>query len=224
MTPPRTLVAAFEGPCCAGKTTLAHRLLTSLQGLKVAFVPCYADHVGGGRYLPRQEAKTVQERNEALQELLAVEAGRLAAAASGVDVILADRSVHTLLAHSYALEIMTGIGFLAPSVRLLSRSPIPAWPELVFYLDLPQEAVCARNCGKFQPTASTQTRSSTLPSGRTSCGSPARRPPASPGWMRCWNQRNLHGWPRCGCGKWWHFGIPRELYEAGATVGTCHLL
>jgi thymidylate kinase len=143
------LVAAFEGPCCAGKTTLAHRLLTSLQGLRVAFVPCYADHVGGGRYLPRQEAKTVQERNEALQELLAVEAGRLAAAPPGADVILADRSVHTLLAHSYALEIMTGIGFLAPSVRLLSRSPIPAWPELVFYLDLPQEAVCARNRGKF---------------------------------------------------------------------------
>jgi len=151
MTVPRPLplVAAFEGPCCAGKTTLAQRLLTSLRGLRAAFVPCYADHVGGGRYLPRQEAKTVQERNEALQELLAVEAGRFATTAPGADVILADRSIHTLLAHSYALEIMTGIGFLAPSLRLLSRSPIPAWPQLVFYLDLPQEAVCARNHGKF---------------------------------------------------------------------------
>jgi thymidylate kinase len=149
MTTPRPLVAAFEGPCCAGKTTLAHRLLNSLRGLRVAFIPCYADHVGGGRYLPRQEAKTVGEREDALRQLLAVEAGRVAAAAPGADVILADRSVHTLLAHSYALEIMTGIGFMAPSVRLLSRSRIPAWPELVFYLDLPQEAVCVRNHSKF---------------------------------------------------------------------------
>ncbi len=145
----RPLVAAFEGPCCAGKTTLAQRMLTSLQGLRAAFVPCYADHVGGGRFLPRQEAKTVGEREEALRELLAIEAARFATAAPSAEVILADRSVHTLLAHSYALEIMTGIGFLAPSERLLSQSPIPAWPELVFYLDLPQEAVCARNHGKF---------------------------------------------------------------------------
>lgn len=149
MTASRPMVVAFEGCCCAGKTTLALRLLASLSGLKVALVSCYAEHAGGGRYLPRQEASSIQEREDALRQLLAVEAGRFATAAPGAEVILVDRSVHTLLAHSYALEVMTGIGFLAPSVRLLSRSPIPVWPDLVFYLDLPQEAVGARNHEKF---------------------------------------------------------------------------
>jgi thymidylate kinase len=64
-------------------------------------------------------------------------------------VIIADRSVHTLLAHSYALEQMTGIRLFAPSVRLLQESLIPAWPDLVVYLDLPQDAVRERNNGKF---------------------------------------------------------------------------
>jgi thymidylate kinase len=142
-------VVAFEGPCCAGKTTLASSLLQSLPGVTVAFAKCYADHVGGGRYLPRQEARSVEERERALRRLLAVEADRLAQLPSGVDLILADRSVHTMLAHSYALERMTGIGLLAPSQRLLRGSPIPAWPDLVVYLDLPQGAVYERNHGKF---------------------------------------------------------------------------
>jgi thymidylate kinase len=145
----RPCVVALEGPCCAGKTTLARRLLGELAGLAVAFAPCYADHAGGGRFLPRQEARSVEEREHALRQLLAIEAARLARLPSGSDLILADRSVHTLLANSYALEQMTGIGFLAPSERLLRDSPIPAWPDLVAYLDLPQDAVRERNNGKF---------------------------------------------------------------------------
>ncbi len=145
----RPCLAAFEGPCCAGKTTLARALLHSLPGLTVAFAECYADHVGGGRFLPRQEARSVEERELALHRLLAVEASRLGRLPSGADLILADRSVHTLLAHSYALECQTGIGLLAPSQRLLRESTIPAWPDLVIYLDLPQDAVHERNNGKF---------------------------------------------------------------------------
>ena len=149
-TGPSAVVAAFEGPCCAGKTTLA-RLLAGVRGLTVTFIPCYADHAGGGRHLPAQEAHTVPEREEALRQLLAVEASRMARARQDADIILADRSVHTLLAHSYALQVMTGVGFLTPSVRLLRSSPIPAWPDLVFYLDLPHQAVADRNHGKFPP-------------------------------------------------------------------------
>jgi hypothetical protein len=125
----RPPIAALEGPCCAGKTTLGQLLLRNLHGLTVAFVKCYADHAGGGRFLPRQEARSVPEREQALRELLRVEAGRLAPLPSGSNLILADRSVHTLLAHSYALEQMTGIGVFEPSVRLLRGSPLAAWPE-----------------------------------------------------------------------------------------------
>ena len=91
------------------------------------------------------------EREQALRELLRLEAGRLALLPSGSDLILADRSVHTLLAHSYALEQLTGIGVFDPSVRMLRASPLAAWPELVLYLELPQPAVEGRNNGKVPP-------------------------------------------------------------------------
>lgn len=142
-------VAAFEGPCCAGKTTIARMLLQQLDGVAVAFAADYADHVGGGRYLPPQEAGTVTEREQALRQLLEVEDSRLRQFSCDSDLLIADRSVHTLLAHSRAMESMTGIAFFAPSMRLLSASPTPAWPDLVFYLDLPQHAVSGRNFGKF---------------------------------------------------------------------------
>jgi thymidylate kinase len=144
-------VVALEGPCCAGKTTLGRLLAQTLRELRVAFVPCYADHAGGGRFLPRQEAASVPEREQALHRLLAVEAQRMAGLPTGCGLILADRSVHTLLANSYALQCMTGTGFLAPSARLLRSSPIPAWPDLVLYLDVPQDTIHRRNQGKFPP-------------------------------------------------------------------------
>ena len=144
-------IVALEGPCCAGKTTLGRLLIQELCELTVTFVPCYADHAGGGRFLPRQQADTVAEREQALRQLLLIEAGRLAQVPQACDVILEDRSVHTLLAHSYALQCRTGTGFLAPSARLLRSSPVPAWPDLVLYLDLPQDAVPERNPGKFPP-------------------------------------------------------------------------
>jgi hypothetical protein len=144
-------MAALEGPCCAGKTTLGRLLAQSPGGLAVAFVPCYADYAGGGRFLPRQEAASVGEREDALRQILDVEAGRLASLPPGPDLILADRSVHTLLANSSALEQMTGLALLGPSERLLRASPAAAWPDLVLYLDLPQDTVQARNNGKFPP-------------------------------------------------------------------------
>ena len=118
---------------------------------RAPFVPCYADHADGGRFLPRQQADTVAEREQALRQLLLIEAGRLAQVPQACDVILEDRSVHTLLAHSYALQRRTGTGFLTPSARLLRSSPVPAWPDLVLHLDLPQDAVPERNPGKFPP-------------------------------------------------------------------------
>jgi hypothetical protein len=107
MTIPRLLVA-LEGPCCAGKTTLGRALLAELRDCEAALVACYADYAGGGRFLPRQEAGTVQEREEALRRLLEIEAARMAAVPGSCELLIADRSVHTLLAHSYAMEGGTG--------------------------------------------------------------------------------------------------------------------
>jgi thymidylate kinase len=139
-----------EGPCCAGKTTLAHELLRRLSGLAVAHVKCYADHVGGGRYLPRPVPTSLSEDRRGLRNLLGVEADRVAfARARPHDLILMDRSVHTLLGHRLAIERMTGLRCFATARRALARSAAPAWPDLVIYLDVPQESVHSRNHGKF---------------------------------------------------------------------------
>jgi thymidylate kinase len=147
-------IVSVEGPCCAGKTTLSRGLLSELTALKVAHVRCYADHVGGGRFLPRPEPTSVAEDAAGLATLVEIERERTAAALSGQwDLILADRGLHTLLAHRYAIEQITGLACFHPAQRFLDESPLPSWPHLVLYLDVPQTTVLDRNRGKF-PTDS----------------------------------------------------------------------
>jgi thymidylate kinase len=148
------MLIAVEGACCAGKTTLATALIGELADLAVGFVPCYADFVGGGRFLPDPVPTSLDEDQVALDALLEIEAARLAAVRSGQhDLALLDRSVHTLLAHRYAVERLTGLRCYEPAARTLSLSPTACWPDLVIYLDVRQRAVEDRNRGKF-PTDS----------------------------------------------------------------------
>jgi thymidylate kinase len=143
---------AVEGPCCAGKTTLSRGLLGELTDIAISHVRCYADHVGGGRFLPRPVPESVPEDHEAVGALLTIEADRVASArAATSDVVLMDRSVHTLLAHRYALQRVTGLPCFAPAERVIARSEAPAWPDLVLYLDVTQQAILDRNRGKFPP-------------------------------------------------------------------------
>jgi thymidylate kinase len=142
---------SLVGNSGAGKTTLGRALVAVLDGFTVVRVPCYADHVGGGRFLPRPVPASVSEDAQALGVLVAVEADRTAYAhAQPYDLALVDRSVYTLLAHRYALERRTGLGLSEPAWQLLARSALPLWPDLVLYLDLPQEAIEDRNQGKFE--------------------------------------------------------------------------
>jgi thymidylate kinase len=143
---------AVEGPCCAGKTTLSRGLLDAMIDISISHVRCYADHVGGGRFLPRPVPASLAEDREAVRTLLAVEADRVAyARVAARDLVLMDRGVHTLLAHRYALQQVTGLKCLAPAERLIARSSGVAWPDLVLYLDVPQRTVLDRNRGKFPP-------------------------------------------------------------------------
>lgn len=66
---------------------------------------------------------------------------------------LLDRSVHTLLAHRYALERVTGLPCYQAAARTLAGLDIPTWPDLVIYLDVPQKIVLDRNKGKFADTS-----------------------------------------------------------------------
>jgi thymidylate kinase len=124
--------------------------MDGLADLKVASVQCYADHVGGGRFLPAPVPTSLAEDQAALEALLAIESNRLMPARTGqYDLALLDRSVHTLLAHRYAVDQLTGLDCYEPAARALSLSTVPGWPDLVIYLDVPQRAVAERNRGKF---------------------------------------------------------------------------
>lgn len=148
------LIVAVEGPCCAGKTTLSRGLLHRLTDLAVAHVVCYADHVGGGRNLPPPVPVSQAEDADGLGELIRIENDRTRAALTAAcDVILLDRGLHTLLAHRHAIQQVTGLPLLTAARRLLAASHHRSWPNLVLYLDAPQEAVHHRNNGRFPATS-----------------------------------------------------------------------
>jgi hypothetical protein len=87
------------------------------------------------RYLPRPVPQSVPEDQEALRTLLAIESDRVAGArAATSDLVLMDRSVHTLLAHRYALQRLIGLACLTPAEGLIAQSQAPAWPDLVLYV------------------------------------------------------------------------------------------
>jgi thymidylate kinase len=150
--PTETCWVAVEGCVCAGKTTLSRALLEQLAGVTTCHVKDYADHVGGGRFLPRPVPETVLEDEEALRILLDVETDRLAPAHNRAhDIVIMDRSVYTLLAHRHALERVTGLRLRDEAGRVIARSAAPAWPDLVLYLDVDQQTILDRNRGKFPP-------------------------------------------------------------------------
>lgn len=146
----RTVWVAVEGPCCAGKTTLGRWLARRLGEHRVIYVECFADHVGGGRLLPREQPESLDEDQKALRRLLDIESSRTAQARSrSGQVVMLDRSVHTLLAHRFALQHVTLLNCFAPARRILAESKAPCWPDLVLYLDVPQQTIHDRNDGKF---------------------------------------------------------------------------
>lgn len=147
------LRVAIEGPCCAGKTTLGHGLEQELHPLRMAYVSDYYDYARSGGFFPRPVPSSATEAEHALEWLLDIEGRRTAqarAAGDQLDVILLDRSIHTLLAHRYALKQIGRFDDFHAAQDLIGRSIIPLWPDFIIYLDMAQEMVHQRNKGKFE--------------------------------------------------------------------------
>lgn len=145
---------AIEGPCCAGKTTLAHGLVEESFTLSITYVRDYSDHVGGGKFLPPPVPTSLTDEELILNQFLAIEDDRTAYArmtALESDLIIIDRSVHTLLAHCFALRRLLNDDYFDLAQRVIEESDVPLWPDHILYLDVPQFAIDARNCGKFAP-------------------------------------------------------------------------
>jgi thymidylate kinase len=151
----RPLVVGIEGPCCAGKTTLSRGLMEHLSTtMTIGPVRDYADWVGGGRFLPAPQPESVDGEDAALRELLHIEADRTAAVRAEfhrLDLVLVDRSVHTLAAHCAGLTRLTGVDYSAAATRVLATASTALWPDLLLYLDVDRTTVATRNNGKFPP-------------------------------------------------------------------------
>lgn len=148
------LTIAIEGPCCAGKTTLAQGLVEEPLALSITCVRDYSDHVGGGKFLPPPVPMSLAEEELILYRFLAIEADRATYArqtAPEADLIIIDRSVHTLLAHCFALCQLLDDDYFGLAQRVIGESDLPVWPDRVLYLDVPQCVIEARNGGKFAP-------------------------------------------------------------------------
>ncbi len=99
---------AIEGPCCAGKTTLASGLVEE-SSFSIAYVRDYSDHVGGGSFLPPPVPMSLAEEELILNQFLTIEADRTTCARKTTfrsDLTIIDRSVHTLLAHCLVFSSM----------------------------------------------------------------------------------------------------------------------
>jgi thymidylate kinase len=145
---------AIEGPCCAGKTTLAHSLVEESFALSIAYVRDYSDHVGGGRFLPPPVPTSPTEEELILNRFLEIESDRTAyvrMTAPEPGLIIIDRSVHTLLAHCFALRRLLNDDYFGLAQRVIGESDVPLWPDHILYLDVPQFVIDARNGSEFTP-------------------------------------------------------------------------
>lgn len=150
--PARPIRVGIEGPCCAGKTTLSRQLRVRLPDRRVHHVPDYSDFVGGGRFLPPAVPDCLAREEQALRVFLDLEVQRTSEARAATDprdVIVIDRSAHTLLAHCDGLRHATGADYTQAAQSLVACSPLPLWPDLIIYLDTGWDVIAARNRGKF---------------------------------------------------------------------------
>lgn len=142
----RPPVLALEGPCLAGKTSLARDFTAALRTCcNVVTIPCYVD-LAGELTLPPLDAFDAASQHDAVRFFLDVEhtRARILRLARSADLVLIDRSVDTLLAHVYALDNLHGTAALPGARQIVRDTPWVISPDLTLHLDVPSEAVRQR--------------------------------------------------------------------------------
>jgi thymidylate kinase len=132
-----SLKVAVEGPSDSGKSTLLEGLAERFAAADPILFPCYVEEAGGDSRVPGY-ATTADEQVHAIDFYLELEARRhrrLAETDRAVDLVLLDRSVITLLAHSYAVERLHGVATYDKCREKVTTAAEVIIPELVLYLD-----------------------------------------------------------------------------------------
>lgn len=130
-------VIALEGPSLSGKTTLSSCLLQRLSGTSVVVCPDYVDFAGGPEHVPSTPRDSVAAELESFRFFLGLDEARWlrCVGASCDNPVILDRSIHTLLAHTFAIESVTGRKVFEDSCTIAATQRMKE-PDLVLYLDV----------------------------------------------------------------------------------------
>ncbi|WP_329522167.1 hypothetical protein [Spirillospora sp. NBC_01491] len=141
------IIAALEGPSYAGKSTAITLLRPTLPTGTVMF-DCYVQQIKWAADIPPARTRSAAEQLAAFEVFMAIEADRVKhlahmAAEQRIDLVIADRSVDTLLAHAHALDHLYGFGVYAQATDRLKSLP-HLTPDRTFYLDADPDTVQLR--------------------------------------------------------------------------------
>lgn len=149
---------AFEGPSHTGKSTLIQNLTRRLKANTFIVLPEYAHYLEHFEELPKTPGSSVKEELEGLNFMLSLDQRRwshVLKVGAHEQLILMNRSVHTILAHRLVLNRITGMPLFEKSCEIASYSPNVLWPALVVFIDTPKEVLSSRY-GGHQPKLSTR--------------------------------------------------------------------
>lgn len=142
----RPPVLALEGPCLAGKTSLASGITTSLGArCNVITIPCYVE-LASELTLPPLDAVDAASQHDAVRFFLDIEhtRSRILRLARNADLVLIDRSVDTLLAHIYALDNLYDTSALPGARQIVQDASWAIRPDLTLHLETSPEAIRER--------------------------------------------------------------------------------
>jgi len=149
------IIAALEGPSYSGKSTLQAHLRERLAFERIISLPCYVDAAGGSQNVPRAPAKNIEEQFRAFEFFLDLDQRRTSSGLETCpdpDIILMDRSVHTLLAHMFSVMKLFRWPVFERSCSIASQASRITWPNLILYIDAPQQILSSR----YPPVISTE--------------------------------------------------------------------
>ena len=149
-------IVTIEGPSHAGKSTLLAQIERVLRRHDIKYLPDYVDAAGGPLRVPDTPGTGIDEI-QGLLFFLQVEVNRLGTVQQEMtlpSVCFLDRSVHTLLAHRYAVQTMRSVKCYDLALRIVSELCPSFYPGHIFYLDTPEEILAHRREERIKSASS----------------------------------------------------------------------
>lgn len=139
------MIIGIEGVSCTGKSTLITHLVSALGEPLV--VPCFYHAASDPDRLPRPVAADGAEQLRAVSDLLKIEAIRRSLAADALAegrTVVLDRTVDTLLAHTFAISQMHGLGEMDAAQAMVRADAATMVPDVTVLLTVDAAVLAER--------------------------------------------------------------------------------